>query len=200
MPPFPPSQGPQFAGTPMLPMGLPQMPGQMSGSTVTRQPQRYSQSPVAPTPNTLPPAPGLPARPTFEAPTFNRDDMSRMHAGQQTSVGHNVPKKVVKKTYQEETEEKLETFLKGAKDEFKKKNADAAALQAKETKDAAELVDIIQAAEDHQKASTTPAEAAPSGKKKKSSKPQKLVYTDDSESPEEKLARRAKYAFNDASQ
>jgi hypothetical protein len=196
MPPFPPSQGPQFAGQPMLPMGLPQIPGQMSGSTVTRQPQRYSQSPVAPTPNTLPPAPGLPARPTFEAPTFNRDDMSRMHAGQQTSVGHNVPKKLVKKTNSEEDQEKLEIFLKGAKDEFQKKNADAAALQAKEAKDAAE---IIQAAEDSQKTSTTPAEAAPSGKKKKSSKPQKLVYTDDSESPEEKLARRAKYAFNDVS-
>jgi hypothetical protein len=117
--------------------------------------------------------------------------MSRMHAGQQTSVGHNVPKKPVKKTYSEENQEELEIFLKGAKDEFVKNNADAAALQAKEAKDAAE---------DSQKASTTPAEAAPSGKKKKSSKPQTLVYTDDSESPEEKMARRAKYAFNDASQ
>lgn len=101
----------------------------------------------------------------------------------------------------------MEDFLKDTKDDFKKANAEAAAIKARsEAKDATELVqdadnrapaaqETVAEASSAPKASATPAEAAPSSKKKKSSKPQKLVYTDDSESPEEKLAKRASYAF-----
>lgn len=174
----------------------------MSASTVTRQPARYSQSPVAPTTNTLPPAPGLPARPSFEAPSYNREDMNRMHAGHPTTAtGHSVPKKPVKKSHLDE----MEDFLKDTKDAHKKgiAEAEAAAQASSEARDQTELVDLIQSAEDRARAaptaaptaSATPADAATDGKKKKSSKPQQLVYTDNSESPEEKLAKRSNYAF-----
>lgn len=195
MPPFSPSQGLPFSGPTMLPPGLPpmpaQMPAQMSGTTVQRQGRRYSQSPVAPTPNTLPPAPGLPARPTFEAPTFNREDMARMHSGQATTAVHSIPKKPVKKT----TDELNEEMLKDLKTEFNKELAEAAAVKA--SSDAAELADVIQAAHDRARADPSvhvplPAVAAPAGKK--SRRPQELVYTDDSESPEEKRAKQLGYA------
>jgi hypothetical protein len=184
MPSFSPSQGPPFAGPPMFPPGMPQglppMPGQMPGSTVARQPTRYSQSPVAPTPSTLPPAPGLPARPTAEAPNYTREEMSRMHAGHPTTAGHSMPKKPVKKSQRE--------------------SAEVEAAAAKASSEARDTAELIQSAEDRARAaptaSATPAEATTSVKKKKSTKlPQKLVYTDDSESPEEKLAKRQKYAF-----
>ena len=188
MPSFSPSQGPPFGGPPMFPPGMPQglppMPGQMSVSIDGgRQRTRYSQSPVASTPSTLPPAPGLPARPTAEAPNYTREEMSRMHAGHPTTAGHSMPKKPAKKSQRESAE------------------VEAAAVKASsEARDTAELKEFIQSAEDRARAaptaSATPAEATTSVKKKKSAKlPQKLVYTDDSESPEEKLAKRQKYAF-----
>jgi hypothetical protein len=105
-----------------------------------------------------------------------------MHNGQATTSGHSVPKKPVKKT----SDEEFDDMLQSAKDDWKKDNAErAAALKASH-----ETVADASSAPD---ASATPAEAAPGGKKKK--KTSRLAYTDNSESPEEKLAKRAEHAF-----
>ena len=101
----------------------------------------------------------------------------------------------------------MEDFLKDTKDAHKKgiAEAEAAAQASSEARDQTELVDLIQSAEDRARAaptaapmaaptaSATPADAATDGKKKKKS--QQLIYTDNSESPEEKLAKRSNYAF-----
>lgn len=182
------------------------MAGPNPGSTISRQPTRYS--PVAPTPNTLPPAPGLPARPSFELPNFNREDMLRMHTGQAPApgngagAGYTQPSPVApKKPVKESNDEMLEDLLKGIKNDMSRQASEAAVNASAETtvqtpvnQDLANqtATDASTAA----KASTNPAEAAPTSKKKKSkSSVIKLVYNDDSESPEEKLAKRSKYAF-----
>ena len=114
-----------------------------------------------------------------------------MHSGQATTAAHSIPKKPVKKT----TDELNEEMLKDLKTEFNKELAEAAAVKA--SSDAAELADVIQAAHDRARADPSvhvplPAVAAPTGKK--SRRPQELVYTDDSESPEEKRAKQLGYA------
>ena len=111
-------------------------------------------------PASLQPAPGLPARPSFDPPSFNREDMQRMHTGQApppaTIAGHPRPaakprkltahepvmedvgkmitevKNQCKAKKLSEDSENTEKMLKDATDELKANQALAAAKAAQE--------------------------------------------------------------------
>lgn len=157
---------------------------------------RHSSStdrqPATPTQNPLQPAPGLPARPSFELPNFNREDMQRMHTGQVPPPSNNAAKP--KPAYVSpfagylkplQTDEEVFAMLQDAKDEFKSKQATEAAANASAQETAAESASKATAEES----------AATSSKKKKQNRPGMLVFTDDHESPEEKRAKWSKYLF-----
>ncbi|KAM0706682.1 hypothetical protein Q7P35_006011 [Cladosporium inversicolor] len=82
------------------------------------------------------PAPGLPARPSFNPPSFNREDMQRMHTGQappQANIaGHPRPAAKPRKlsAHDQQVVEDVEQLLKEAKDNFKKQQASDAANAA----------------------------------------------------------------------
>jgi hypothetical protein len=109
--------------------------------TITRQPA------------ILQPAPGLPARPSFDSPSFNRQDMQRMHSGQAPPPANiagpsRSATKSRKLTAHEQEMEDLEKMLKDTKDEFLQSEASKAAANA--TQDAANSVPdtLRQSAED----------------------------------------------------
>lgn len=159
--------------------------------------------------SSLPPAPGLPARPSFDLPNFNRQDMQRMHTGQAPPPGspaarpHARPELEEHKKKAPASEWDVEAVLKEAKDEFKKDQA-AQAMQAANS--VATPISANQtpvpAAQDTMQApaaetlATPAAQDAPNPKKKKTkASATKLVYSDNGTSPEEKMASWGKYAF-----
>lgn len=223
---FSPPQGAPFPPPPpfMPPVHSP-MAGQMPGAMPPRPSMRYSPSterqPTAPTQSPLQSAPGLPARPSFDLPNFNREDMQRMHTGQvppppPNTATHSQPpamphkpalgsyegatKEAVieapKPTYNKNlyTLEDVEAMLKETKSQFKSDEA-AKLLSEGATKEAAVDAPVASGA--------TPAtmKERDTSSKKKKSKPATsvLVFSDDRECPEEKKAKWGKYAlkYND---
>ena len=96
MPPtsFSPPQTTPYAAPSFMPAAHSQAPAQMPNAAA------YSHIISAPhhivrPPASLQPGPGLPARPSFDPPSFNREDMQRMHTGQApppaTIAGHPRP-------------------------------------------------------------------------------------------------------------
>lgn len=86
-------------------------------------------------PAVLQPAPGLPARPSFDPPSFNREDMQRMHTGQapppaNTAVHSRPAIKPRKLSAQEQFDEDCENMLRSNKIEFEEKQAKLAASNA----------------------------------------------------------------------
>jgi len=131
-----------------------------------------------------------------------------MHTGQApppgngASAGYSQPSPVVhKKPVQKSEDGKVDDLLNNAKSDSKKQAGEAAINASAETtvqtpvnQDSADQT--ITSAASAPQAPVTPAETAPSSKKKKSKSSNiKLVYNDDRESPEEKMARSSKYAF-----
>ena len=180
---YSPSQGhPQFSVPPYIPpvqygqiMGQNPAPTNRPTSRATYETRRPSYG--APNPYTLPSAPGLPARPTFEAPILNREEMSRMHTGQAPPPG-------------------------GA---AHRTRDDGRALQVGETATNASAETSAQASVNQDSANQiftsassalgAPEQTAPAKKKKNKTSNFNLVYNDNSESPEEKRAKSSKYAF-----
>jgi hypothetical protein len=166
---------------------------------------RYSPSIERP-PVVLQPAPGLPARPSFDLPSFNREDMQRMHTGQAPPPGNTasharsaaLPRNPAAQWPQ--TLEEVEEMLKDAKDEFKNKQAlNATANDTQDaTKESANPTPVKSTVTvDASSASAAPAamtdESAKDNKKKH--RPLKMIFNHIHGSPEEKMAKMSKYAF-----
>jgi len=177
-----------------------QMPNAVVSSHIINRPPVIQPAALTAARN-LQPAPGLPARPSFDLPNFNREDMQRMHTGQVPPPGNTAgPSRPATKklTYDEHMLEDVEKMLKAAKDDFHKECAIQVAFKTFPTK---KPTDPIPAAldgtadapvESKAPAATTNDSGA---SKKKKGKPFTLVYNDDHECPEEKKAKWGKYAF-----
>lgn len=193
---FSPPQVAPFATPPFMPPVHSPMTGQMPGGMMPSHNMRYSPSATVdrqavPPPQTpLQHAPGLPARPSFDLPNFNREDMQRMHTGQVPPPNNNTAHQQhnaipPKPTYNKlSTIEDVEAMLQDTKNEWKQQQADEAAAKASAEKAA-------------QEAAKTSIPATSSKEKKKKSKPAftKMIYSDNNESPEEKMAKQSKYAY-----
>jgi len=149
-------------------------------------------------PGSLPPAPGLPQRPSFGAPPVNAFQMQQMHQGQLAG-----PPNPIDHPYGSH-----QTVQKGGPPESglgpppgSKMEPDAA-LSAT----ASSLDDLVSgAAKDADNAAATaePKAEAPKAKesqeekksKKEKDKNMKLIYSDNDVSPEEKMAKMPRYAF-----
>ena len=83
MPPtsFSPPQTTPYAPPSFMPAVHSQAPAQMPSAATYSHIISAPPNIVRPPPS-LQPAPGLPARPSFDPPSFNREDMQRMHTGQ----------------------------------------------------------------------------------------------------------------------
>lgn len=192
---FSPPQGAPFATPPFMPPVHSPMTGQMPGGMIPSH-MRYSPSTntdhhsVPPTQTSLQPAPGLPARPSFDLPSFNREDMQRMHIGQ-------VPPPNTNTVYQQHSSvppkpipakpgsyDDVDAMLQDIKNDLKQEQAEQAAAKASAEKAAQEAV-------------KTSVPATSSKEKKKKSKPAftKMIYSDNNVSPEEKMAQQSKYAY-----
>lgn len=232
-PPFPttfsPPQVAPYAAPPFrYPVHSP-MTGQMSGSMMPSYYTQHTPNPlsgpqsVTAAQTSLQPAPGLPARPSLEVPTPNRDVMQRMHSGQVPLSNNNttadqhhniVPRK---RSAAEEASDTLETMLKGYKKVYKQEQAEeitsafadawnelasdrlneAFAEEWAEKEAAAERAEKEAAKELAAKEANMPAPATASKEKKKKSKPDSYiyVYSDNSVGPEEKMAKWSRYTF-----
>jgi hypothetical protein len=204
---FSPSQAAPYATPPFMPPVHSPMAGQMPGSMMPIHNMRYSQSPnterqpSVPTPSALQSAPGLPARPSFDLPNFNREDMQRMHTGQvppptnimtkppPASVPHRLaPSKPMSDAVKAEVN--LPTSQNGSQGQ----HTNGAALKLTVPEVTNEGLGDAAAASTATPATTKERSAS---LKKKKSKPAitRLVYSDDQESPEEKRAKWGKYAI-----
>jgi hypothetical protein len=202
---FSPSQAAPFATPPFMPPVQSPMAGQMPSSMMPTHNMRYSPSterqPSVPTQSALQAAPGLPARPSFDLPNFNREDMQRMHTGQvppptnsmayppSASVPHRqVPPKPMLDAV------KPEVSRKTSQNSSEGQHTNEAAL--KPTVPEVTNEGLGDAAAASRVTPATTKERSTSSKKKKN-KPAitMLVYSDDHESPEEKRARWGKYAI-----
>lgn len=213
------SSPPQFQGVPpgSAPVGAPRpfgagSPIQQFGMQQQQLPTRINTPPQNGLPpqrslsGSLPPAPGLPQRPAFGAPHVNHFQMQQLHQGQipgppnlpmnQPAPGSNLqqnsfpqqrPIVPPQNTQQMQSNEaSVDELILGALKEAE----DAVVVRAAtETPKAAD--------KPPDKPSDTPAEDPVEGKKdkKEKSKASHLVYSDQSMSPEEKMARMARYAF-----
>ena len=157
-------------------------------------------------PGSLPPAPGLPQRPSFGAPPVNAFQMQQMHQGQHS--GHpnqNEHSYSSQQNAQQPPSQNGSAHPAGPADRTSLPNQSLdtpAVLSA----NASSLDDLVSgAAKDADKAASGAANkpdvlknAEPSedkkGKKEKD-KNMKLVYSDNDISPEEKMAKMPRYAF-----
>jgi hypothetical protein len=130
-------------------------------------------------PNSLPPAPGLPQRPAFGAPPVNHFQMQQMHQGQhpgQRSLSFS------------------ETPTQNGNQAST--SANGTPVQSTTVVSTNDTPQPTQEAKEN-KAETKPAEGTTEKKSKKDKdKEVKLVYSDNEVSPEEKLAKLARYAFD----
>jgi len=197
MPPsFSPPQGAPYA-TPPFSMPPAHSPVTAHMPNVSMPSHHISSAPpkIVRQPSVLQPAPGLPARPSFDPPSFNREDMQRMHTGQVPPPA--MPRKLPLEKMSEDTEK----MLKDLKDGFSKKQAsDATANAAQEASNEAAV-----SAPDTQAAPAVETAVQPVvnpvvGPPVRQKRPGILIYNHHDESPEQKLAIRSKYAFrrNDA--
>ena len=131
MPPtsFSPPQTAPYAAPSFMPparsQATAQMPSVATHSHIISAPTNIMRQPAI-----LQPAPGLPARPSFDPPSFNREDMQRMHTGQAPPPANNTvhsrpAAKSRKLSHQEQMEEFVQTELKGLKDQLKANHVDA---------------------------------------------------------------------------
>jgi len=207
MPPpsFSPPQAAPYATPPFMPPVHSPMTAHMPNVVMPSHNTRYSPTVERP-PVVLQPAPGLPARPSFDLPSFNRDDMQRMHTGQAPPTGNTVGRSRPAPTYPRntiamQTADEIEEILKLAKDEFKKEQAlNASSNDTQDaTKESANPTSTDQnVTADASAASTAPAattDGSVKDKKKKQHRPMVLLYHQNHDSPEEKRAKRSKYAF-----
>lgn len=136
--------------------------------------------------NSLPTAPGLPQRPSFNAPHVSRSQLHEMHSGQAAGSGEAPPPKEP-----------------GARSAL---SHDAGAISSSvddlisNAQQAAQAPPALQHAENGKLAEaekTTQVAAAdtPDGAKKSSKKASRLIYSDQQVSPEEKMASMARYSF-----
>ncbi|GAB7329801.1 hypothetical protein MBLNU13_g01524t1 [Cladosporium sp. NU13] len=217
MPPtsFSPPQAAPYATPSFMPparsQATAQMPSVATHSHISAPPN------IARSPAVLQPALGLPARPSFDPPSFNREDMQRMHTGQAppsvNTAGHTRPAaKPHKLSYQEQEFEDVETMVRNVKNEYNEKQAKLAASNAVQeaANDAANPASDAQtgsanATQEAANEATTPAAnaqagpanapappaAPPNGSRQK--RPFSLVYDHHDESPEQKMAKWSKY-------
>jgi hypothetical protein len=197
MPPAAPrATPPPMVGPPGVhAIGTGHIPGAMMHSHTLLNSPSTERHPTAPTQNALQPAPGLPVRPSFGPPVFNREDMQLMHTGHvRSSVNapgypqlygqpqhdqHQQPRlrrwdmehHVVARNMQESHKESI--GISRPVDNLSVDNTPAAPVPAPATSDAP---------------------ATSSQKKKKSKTISMLVYNDPHESPEERRAKWGKYA------
>jgi hypothetical protein len=115
--------------------------------------------------NSLPSAPGLPQRPTFNAPHVSREQLAEMHSG-------NMGGPVAPSQESGANATSVDELISGA----------AAQQSAK-------------SAPSQQPTPTPAPEKEPEGAGKKSKKATRLVYSDQEVSPEEKMAKMPRYAF-----
>lgn len=200
----PPPVAPYGGITP--PVGGPFYPPTSGAAKPKRRSPPVEGPAVVPGQSSLTPAPGLPARPSFDLPNFNRQDMQRMHTGQAPPTGSPAARPHVRPELEEQKkmapagEWDVEAILKEAKDEFKKDQA-AQAMQTANTVATPTSANQtpVPAAQDILQApvtGTSAAQDAPNPKKKKTkASATKLVYSDNSTPPEEKMASWGKYAF-----
>lgn len=169
------------------------------------------------------PAPGLPARPSFNPPSFNREDMQRMHTGQApppaNTAGHPRPAAKPRKlsAHDQQVLEDVEQLLKEAKDNFKKQQASDAANAAQGA--ASEAPSQVPAPLDGpgdapadapaNAPADVPADAPPppdhadvpaAAPPVRQRRPAVLVYDHHDESPEQKMAKWSKYTFDSMTQ
>jgi phage shock protein A len=149
---FSPPQAAPYTTPSFMPPVRPPVTVQMPSMATPNHNDRYSPT-ITRQPAILQPAPGLPARPSFDSPSFNRQDMQRMHSGQAPPPANiagpsRSATKSRKLTAHEQEMEDLEKMLKDTKDEFLQSEASKAAANA--TQDAANSVPdtLRQSAED----------------------------------------------------
>ena len=253
---FSPPQAASYATPSFMPPVRPPVTAQMPSMATPNHTDRYSPT-ITRQPAILPPAPGLPARPSFDSPSFNRQDMQRMHTGQAPPpaniTGPSRPAtKPRKLTAYEQEMEDLDKVLDEAKHEILQKAASEAAANSTQDKDAIvqSVEEMIQEAKNEylkKRASNATATASQDAAnpdpatvayetrlrdlkreilRKQASRaavngtqgaahqvpehgpvsqhapsrrapvrPSKLIYDDEDESPEQKMAKRSKYAF-----
>ncbi|KKY13748.1 putative c2h2 finger domain-containing protein [Phaeomoniella chlamydospora] len=145
-------------------------------------------------PGSLPGVPGLPQRPTFEAPHVNSFQMQQMHQGQIPGS----PNTAVPQSYGGAEASSLDDLISGAS----RQADEVAKVQAAQsvTPVAASPAPAVSV----NSQPTIPSAAAPkeqqgeekaSKKDKEKSKASRLVYSDNDVSPEEKMATLPRYAF-----
>jgi hypothetical protein len=191
---------------PPRPFGLQQQQQQQPPPPRINTPPQSGPSPQRSLSGNLPPAPGLPQRPAFGAPHVNHFQMQQMHQGQipgppglpisQPASGSIVqqsnlsqpPNAPPQNTQQPQvTETSLDDLISGASE------------QAEKVLEAAGAATEIPTAGDQpsDKPSDTNADEPAEEKKgkKEKTKASHLVYSDQDTSPEEKMAKMARYAF-----
>jgi len=167
------------------------------------QPPRTNTPPqhsgISQRPASLPPAPGLPQRPSFGAPPVNHHQMQQMHQGQLPGPPSNHAYHLQQNS----------NGGPGAPPSFKGSPSNSLPEPLKKLSDnATSLDDLVSgAAKDADKAASGPEvkpqeepEAAGGTKeekkgKKEKDKSMKLIYSDNEVSPEEKMAQMPRYAF-----
>ena len=173
-----PGFSPSFQGAPPQPFNSTSPPQNQQHQL---QPPRNQTPPqtAAPTRATnLPPAPGLPQRPSVGAPPVNAFQMQQMHQGQlpgptnnlngqhvESAIG-NLPVQLAQPAASIENASSLDDLISGAANDAKK--LELSATERKEDKKSA---------------------------KKEKDKNTKLIYSDNEISPEEKMAQLPRYAF-----
>ena len=179
-------------------------------ANVIRNPSAMSRAQALPQP-----APGLPARPSFAPPSFNREDMQRMHTGQApppaNTAGHPRPAAKPRKlsAHDQQVLEDVEQLLREAKDNFKKQQASDAANAAQGAANEAPSqvpapldgaadapVDAPADAPADAPPPPDPAAAPAAAPPVRQRRPAVLVYDHHDESPEEKMAKWSKYIFD----
>ena len=157
-------------------------------------------------PGSLPPAPGLPQRPSFGAPPVNAFQMQQMHQGQLSGPSNqNEHSYSSQQNAQQQPSQNGSVHPAGPTDRTSVPNQSLdtpAVLSA----NASSLDDLVSgAAKDADKAASGVANKPDVGKniesieekkgKKEKDKNMKLVYSDNDISPEEKMAKMPRYAF-----
>lgn len=172
MPGFQPSNiphQPQHAPAPFGQHNAPRLPGVSPPSQTP--PQRQPS---------LPTAPGLPQRPTFNAPHVSREQLAEMHHGNVSASTDGQPAQLPSRPTGSATTQSVDDLISNAAQESTQANA----------------------AQTSAAATPTPAPEKPAaaekkvdGDSKKSKKATRLVYPEQDASPEERMSSTSKYEF-----
>ncbi|MCJ1395771.1 hypothetical protein MMC18_008657 [Xylographa bjoerkii] len=155
--------------------------------------------PLAQRSGSLPTAPGLPQRPSFAAPPVNAFQMQQMHQGQMP--GTPTPSTNVQQN-QANPRGNSPHFVSGAGSSVSSLHAPHTTQDKSSTPTVAPDVSILDDASKNLSLSENPTElkaGAPQTEKKskkEKEKETKMIYSDNETSPEEKMAKMSRYAFN----